>query len=83
MMSNIPVSGMEPELSGQRPALKLYVWTNVLCDYTCGVAFALASSVEEARQLVSESLGYEVADFDRDPDVITDAAYGKSVYGGG
>ena len=45
--------------------------------------FALASSVEEARQLVSESLGYEVADFDRDPDVITDAPYGKSVYGGG
>jgi hypothetical protein len=81
-MSN-KVSGNEPELSGARPALKLYVWTDVLCDYTCGVAFALASSVEEARQLVTDSLGYERGDFEREPDVITDAAYGLAVWGGG
>jgi hypothetical protein len=39
--------------------LKLYVWEGILCDYTCGIAFALAESVEEARKLVIES-EYEV-----------------------
>ena len=32
--------------------MKLYVWESVLCDYTCGVVFALANSVEEAREQV-------------------------------
>ena len=35
--------------------LKLYVWDNVLCDYTGGVAFALASSPEEAKELLMKS----------------------------
>ena len=32
--------------------MKLYVWEEVLCDWTCGVVFAMAYSVEEARKLV-------------------------------
>jgi hypothetical protein len=32
--------------------LKLYVWEDVLTDYTSGVMFALASSVEEARDTI-------------------------------
>lgn len=33
--------------------LKLFVWENVLCDYTCGVMFALAKDVESAREMLS------------------------------
>jgi hypothetical protein len=32
--------------------LKLYVWTDVLKDYTPGIAFALAATEDEARELV-------------------------------
>lgn len=32
--------------------MKLYVWENVLCDWTCGIIFATANSVEEAREIV-------------------------------
>lgn len=34
--------------------MKLYVWRNVLNDYTSGVMFALAESEEQARELVRE-----------------------------
>lgn len=37
--------------------LTLYVWEDVLIDYTSGIAFALASSVAAARELISP--GYE------------------------
>jgi hypothetical protein len=32
--------------------LKLYVWTGIWTDYTDGLAFAIAESVEEAMRLV-------------------------------
>ena len=32
--------------------LKLFVWDDVFCDYTCGVAFALAETKEEAVRLI-------------------------------
>jgi len=32
--------------------LKLYIWKGVFCDYTCGIAFALAHNEEEARHLI-------------------------------
>ncbi len=34
--------------------LRLYVWDGVLEDYTSGIAFALASSPEEAFQMVAK-----------------------------
>jgi hypothetical protein len=37
---------------------KLFVWEDVLIDYTSGVMFALAESVEEARSLIIEKCGY-------------------------
>jgi hypothetical protein len=33
-------------------SLKLYVWRGVLRDYTSGMIFALAESIEQARQLI-------------------------------
>ena len=32
--------------------LKLFVWTDVLSDFTEGIAFALANTEEEARTLI-------------------------------
>lgn len=32
--------------------LKLYVWEDVLCDYTYGIMFALAHNPEEAKELI-------------------------------
>ncbi len=32
----------------------LYVWEDVFCDYTCGIAFAIASSPDEARKLIAD-----------------------------
>lgn len=34
--------------------LKLYVWQNVLVDYTPGIMFALAETPKEARRLIIE-----------------------------
>lgn len=36
-------------------SLKLYVWYHVLNDYTSGLAFAMAYSVEEARTVILKS----------------------------
>jgi hypothetical protein len=33
----------------------LYVWTGVLCDYSCGMAVAIADSEEEALETFDES----------------------------
>lgn len=35
--------------------LALYVWEDVLCDHTSGVAFALAADIDHARQLIADS----------------------------
>lgn len=40
--------------------MKLYVWEDVLTDYTAGIAFALAETEDEARALIWESLGREL-----------------------
>lgn len=37
--------------------LKLYVWENVLEDYTSGIAFAIAPSKDEALRLIAKILG--------------------------
>lgn len=37
--------------------LKLYVWENVLEDYTSGIAFAIAPSKDEALRLIAKTLG--------------------------
>ena len=37
--------------------MRLYVWEGVLQDYTPGIAFTLASTADEARNLIATSLG--------------------------
>ena len=37
--------------------LKLYVWEEFSCDWTCGIAFAIAESKEEAKTLCTKAYG--------------------------
>ena len=67
--------------------MKLYLWENVLTDYTDGVMFALANSVEEARELIKQSTDwwsdtYHGVDLAKEPKVI-DYPFGFSLSGGG
>lgn len=65
--------------------LKLFVWKDVLCDYYCGVMFALAPDVETARRLTLESMGYEsdtaLEDLQSEP-AVYETEFGFYVYGG-
>lgn len=63
--------------------LKLYVWTGVLCDYTSGLAFALATSKEHALKLLSKNLGKEAVDELRAtvPEVYT-SSHAEYIFGG-
>ena len=67
---------------------KLYVWRDVLTDYTSGIAVAAATSVEEARSvLVQQADDYEVAPLARDiakaPDRVLELPAGAHCWGGG
>jgi len=64
--------------------LKLFVWENVLTDYTSGVMFALAANVEDARKqiLKKDDLDTVRADLRKEPLVITKAE-GFTCWGGG
>jgi hypothetical protein len=69
--------------------LRLFIWKKVWCDYTCGVAFALALTADDARRLVldgmkdsplsAELLARELTD---EPEVY-EQPYGFGVMGGG
>jgi len=43
--------------------LKLFVWTGFCTDYTPGLAFAIAKTESEAKELVLKERGYEVYDW--------------------
>ncbi len=43
--------------------LRLFVWNKFSPDYTDGLAFAIAPTIQEAKRLVAESLGYEPSDY--------------------
>ena len=56
--------------------LKLFVWDKVLEDYSAGLAFALATSVTQARELILAAAGpFErdrlVDELRREPQIIT------------
>ena len=38
--------------------LKIFVWPNYAPDYTIGLAFAVAVSSDDARELIAEQAGY-------------------------
>lgn len=64
--------------------LRLYVWTDVLTDYTSGIMFALASSIDEARALIQATHpGSETVETDlrAAPDIYEEPA-GFAVWGG-
>lgn len=53
--------------------LKLFVWTEVDCDWTCGIAFALAETAEEAREILRKMLsphGRTWQEIDAEPEVF-------------
>ena len=70
--------------------LKLFIWEDVLTDHTSGIAFALAESVEEAREIIfakkMEESGYIGTTFETDlasePKVINNKE-GFYIWGGG
>ena len=68
-------------------SLKLYVWYGVFTDYTDGIAFAMADSVDEARRLVagSDSDVYReriAKELSKEPEVF-DGPHGDYIWGGG
>ena len=66
-----------------RRNLKVFVWEDVLADYTNGMMFAIAENVEEARKLLIAKCSYiPTQDLYSKPKIITtkDAFY---VWGGG
>lgn len=79
-------------MTKKKEKLKLYVWEDVLCDYTCGMAFAIAHNREEAGLLATKHLFgpdhktdhvcYDL--YNKVPDEYDlDTPIGFAVYGGG
>jgi hypothetical protein len=70
--------------------LKLFIWKDVLTDYTSGIAFALAVNVEEARKIIFAKYEKEEqylsqtlkADLANEPEIV-DTKKGFYVWGGG
>jgi hypothetical protein len=70
--------------------LKLFIWKDVLTDYTSGIAFALAENVEEARKIIFAKFEKEEqylsnslkADLSDKPEMI-DTKDGFYIWGGG
>jgi hypothetical protein len=64
--------------------LKLFVWQNVLTDYTDGVMFALAPDVESAKAAILKNQDFSSvrADLER-PYEVHESTVGFAVWGGG
>lgn len=45
---------------GKKKKLKMYVWEDVLTDYTSGMAVALAENVEQALRLFKKKAGHDL-----------------------
>ena len=51
--------------------MKVYFWDNVLTDYTSGMMVAVASSVEEAREVILKECNYiPKGDLAKEPQVF-------------
>ncbi len=62
--------------------LKMYVWDDVLQDWTSGLIVVLAESLEQARELACKDLGYVYQPImDRLPDIY-DSPVAVHVHGG-
>ncbi len=62
----------------------LYVWDDVFCDHTCGIAFAIAHNVEEAIEVATDE-DYMASDLAQiKPHVYQlNRPIGRAIYGGG
>ena len=70
---------LKKRLSGE---LKLFVWEGVLCDYSCGVMFALAPDVDTARKMLIEKLSkWNIGELNTEPTIYT-VPFALAVYGG-
>lgn len=63
--------------------LKLFVWENVLRDYTSGVIFALAEDVDSARKLICAVHGEVVASETVKEPQVFDSPVAFAQWGGG
>lgn len=68
--------------------MKMFVWRDVLIDYTSGIAVALANDEDEARKvIIRDAEDYEkktlAGDIIGPPDEIYDKPTGVHVWGGG
>lgn len=69
-------------------SLKLFVWEDVLTDYTSGVMFTLAPDVETARKILQEASGFTSPgnsveeDLKAEP-LVVESPKGFLVWGGG
>ncbi len=68
-----------------RKAMKLFVWDDVLTDYTSGMMFAVAPDVETARKVLLEHCDYiPTGDLHSEPKVFDlKKAVGFACWGGG
>jgi hypothetical protein len=69
--------------------LKMFVWEDIFCDYTSGMACALAHDVEEARWLITNEIGADEipGDLLGNPRIVTKPSgfscrFGSSFFGG-
>jgi len=63
--------------------MRLFVWERVLIDYSAGVMFALAETVEQAREQILAKCHYVPSgDLEKEP-VAYDTPVGFAVWGGG
>jgi hypothetical protein len=62
--------------------MKLYVWHDSCCDYTCGVMFALADSVEDARRYLMDEGNPDLESLKDEPRVYA-GPMACVVWGGG
>ena len=75
-------SKVEKGIQGSLSNLKLYVWEDVLSDYTSGVMFALAEDKEHAKKMILEEYNdIDNGEFAGEPLEITDPK-GFAVWGG-
>lgn len=62
--------------------LKLYVWTGFSPDWTGGLAFAIAASEKEARELVIKAIGYNPVDWGSLEERSVGFRFAAAVHGG-
>ena len=68
--------------------MKLFIWREVFCDYTCGIAFAIAKNKEEAMELILMDSGLRenhIGEFQgNEPEIHNlNEPFGTYVFGGG